>query len=198
MKKIILASSSNTRRQMLEQARVSVEAVSPRLDEAAIRAALEAEDAKPRDIADTLAEMKCRKIAERYEGTIVIGSDQVLDLDGRILGKPETLDVARMQLQQLRGRDHKLISAVAVYEDQKPVWRHVGEARLTMRSFSGSYLDSYLIRNWDDIRHCVGAYQIEGEGSRLFAAVDGDYFTILGLPLLPLLNYLSQRGFIPA
>ncbi|MCZ8334170.1 MAG: Maf family protein [Rhodobacteraceae bacterium] len=198
MPHIILASASTIRRQLLENAGVTVDSLPARVDEDTIRAALQAEGAKHRDIADTLAEMKARKLAERHPSSLVIGSDQVLELDGEIWGKPGTPDAARSQLQRLRGRTHKLVSAVVLYDQTKPIWRHVEEASLTMRSFSDGFLDDYVARNWDDIRHSVGAYQLEREGARLFAAVDGNHFTILGLPLLPLLNYLSQRGFIPA
>lgn len=198
MPNIILASASTIRRQLLENAGVTVDALPARVDEDTIRAALQVEGAKHRDIADTLAEMKARKLAERHPSSLVIGSDQVLELDGEIWGKPETPDAARSQLQRLRGRTHRLVSAVVLYDQAKPIWRHVEEASLTMRSFSDGFLDDYVARNWDDIRHSVGAYQLEREGARLFAAVDGNHFTILGLPLLPLLNYLSQRGFIPA
>lgn len=198
MTHIILASASTIRRQMLENAGIRVDALPARVDEDTIRAALEAEGAKPRDIADALAEMKARKLGERHPSSLVIGCDQVLHYDGEIWGKPETPDAARSQLQRLRGRTHRLVSAVVLYEQAKPVWRHVEEASLTMRSFSDGFLDDYIARNWDDIRHSVGAYQLEREGARLFAAVDGNHFTILGLPLLPLLNYLSQRGFISA
>lgn len=198
MPHIILASASTIRRQLLENAGVTVDALPARVDEDTIRAALQAEGAKHRDIADTLAEMKARKLAERHPSSLVIGSDQVLELDGEIWGKPETPDAARSQLERLRDRTHRLVSAVVLYDQAKPIWRHVEEASLTMRSFSDGFLDDYVARNWDDIRHSVGAYQLEREGARLFAAVDGNHFTILGLPLLPLLNYLSQRGFIPA
>ena len=198
MTHIILASASTIRRQMLENAGIRVDALPARVDEDTIRAALEAEGAKPRNIADALAEMKARKLGERHPSSLVIGCDQILHYDGETWGKPETPDAARSQLQRLRGRTHRLVSAVVLYEQAKPVWRHVEEASLTMRSFSDGFLDDYIARNWDDIRHSVGAYQLEREGARLFAAVDGNHFTILGLPLLPLLNYLSQRGFISA
>ncbi len=163
-----------------------------------MRAALLADGATPRDIADALAEMKARKLADREPGALVLGCDQVLDCDGEAWGKPESADAARAQLAILRGRTHRLYSAAVLYDAQEPVWRHVGEVRLTMRMFSDSYLDAYLARNWPDVASSVGGYKLESEGARLFDRIEGDYFSVLGMPLLPLLGYLAQRGFIAA
>ncbi len=195
---LILASASPTRGQMLQAAGIDVAQHPARLDEDAIRAALEAEKTSPREIADALAEMKARKIADRHPGACVIGCDQVLEFQGRAWGKPGSRDAARAQLIALRGGTHLLHSAIVLYHDAKPVWRHVGEVRLTMRVFSDSYADGYLARNWESIRESVGGYKIEEEGVRLFSRIEGDHFTLLGLPLLPLIDYLSQRGFIPS
>lgn len=195
---ILLASASEIRLSLLRAANVPATAQPARIDEDSIRAALEAEGASPRDLADTLAEMKARKIAEKQPAALVLGCDQVLEMKGRIFAKPETPEDARAQLCALRGQTHRLLSAAVLYENGQPVWRHVGQARLTMRDFSDGYLDDYLTRNWDSIRHAVGCYKLEEEGIRLFSAVEGDHFTILGLPLLPLLSYLGARGLIPA
>ena len=193
---MILASSSPIRLQMLRAAGLTVDAIAPRVDEATIRDALVAEGAHPRDIADTLAEMKARKVAEKHSDALVLGCDQVLALDRQTFAKPETPDQARAQLRQLRGQSHKLLSAIVAYENAEPVWRHVAEVRLTMHAISDSYLDDYVTRTWDSIRHSVGCYKIEEEGVRLFSAISGDHFTILGLPLLPLLAWAGTRGMI--
>jgi septum formation protein len=158
--------------------------------------ALLAAGAKSRDVADTLAELKARKVADKRPGDLVLGCDQVLEFEGAVFVKPETQDEARDHLRQLRGKSHRLLSAIVAYEDAQPVWRHVAEARLTMHHISDAYLDEYVTRNWNSIRHSVGGYKIEEEGVRLFSAITGDHFTILGMPLLPLLAWLGTRGMI--
>lgn len=193
---LFLASASPIRLALLQNAGLTVTAHPARIDEESVRAALAADHAKARDVADTLAELKARKVAERNPTSLVLGCDQVLVVADQIWSKPHNLDDARKQLQVLRGRTHQLHSAVVLYHHAQPIWRHIGSAKLTMHDLSDSYLDGYLSRNWPAVAQSVGAYQIEHEGIRLFSAVEGDYFTILGLPLLPLLSYLALRGFI--
>lgn len=181
---------------MLRQAGVVFEAVPARVDEAALREAMQAEEAPARDIADALAEMKARKVGTKHPERLVLGCDQVLVHRGDILAKPESRDEARDQLRRLRGDRHQLLSAAVIFEDGAPVWRHVGQVSLTMRDFSDAYLEGYLDRNWNSIRDSVGGYKLEEEGVRLFSRVHGDYFCVLGLPLLELLAYLGQREVI--
>ncbi|MEO8529776.1 MAG: Maf family protein [Deltaproteobacteria bacterium] len=191
-----LASTSVTRREMLEKAGVAVTCHAPRVDERMIRDAMLAEGATPRDIADALAEAKARKIGSKFPTGLTLGADQVLDLKGKLFSKPETPEAAIAQLSELRGEMHSLFSAAVIYEDGKPVWRHISEARLYMRDVSTDYISDYVGRNWPGIGASVGAYKIEEEGVRLFHRIDGDHFTILGLPLLPLLSWFGVRGLI--
>lgn len=194
---LILASGSEIRAQLLRQAGVSFDVAPARVDEDMMRDALLAEEASPRDIADALAEMKARKVSEKHPGRLVLGCDQVLDHRGALLSKPQTSDDAIRQLSQLRGDRHTLLSAAVICEDGKPIWRHVGVVRLRMHDVSDEYLQAYVTRNWESIRHAVGAYKLEEEGVRLFSRIDGDYFTVLGLPLLELLSYLTLREDLP-
>lgn len=193
---IILASGSAIRAQLLRKAGVSFEVTVPRIDEDAIKASMVAEAAKPRDIADALAEMKARKVSDKTPGAMVLGCDQVLDFGGTLLSKPLSTEDALNQLTAMRGARHMLLSAAVIYQDGQPIWRHVGQVRLRMRDVSDAYLQAYVGRNWDSIRHAVGGYKLEEEGVRLFASIDGDYFNVLGMPLLPLLNFLTLRGVI--
>ncbi|QUJ76178.1 septum formation protein Maf [Sulfitobacter albidus] len=194
---ILLASGSEIRAQMLRQAGVAFEVEVARIDEEMITLSLITEGASPRDVADTLAEMKARKVSERHPAALVIGCDQVLDHRGKMLSKPTSPDEAIRQLTDLRGDRHTLMSAAVIYENGKPVWRHVGTVRLRMREASDAFITDYVDRNWDSIRHAVGAYKLEEEGVRLFSRIDGDYFNVLGMPLLELLNYLTLRGDLP-
>ena len=195
---IILASGSATRAQMLHKAAIPFEKVMPRIDEEAIKSALVSEGAKPRDIADALAEAKARKIGNKHPEGLVIGCDQVLDHRGRLLSKPGSPDEAISQLTQLQADTHSLLSAAVIYEGGSPVWRHVGQVRLRMRPLSDEYIGDYVSRNWDSVRHSVGGYKLEEEGVRLFSGIDGSYFDVLGMPLTELLNYLILRGAIDA
>ena len=191
---LILASGSEIRAQLLKNAGVDFEVSVARVDEETIRASLQAEKASPRDIADTLAELKAQRVAARHPDALVIGCDQVLALGQDIYSKPQNPEDALSQLKSLRGQKHQLLSAAVIYGEGKPLWRHVGVVRLYMRDASDDYLADFVARNWDSIQHAVGAYKLEEEGVRLFTRIEGDYFNVLGLPLLELLSYLTLRG----
>jgi septum formation protein len=197
-REIVLASGSRARREMLAAAGVHFTVQAADVDEPAIRARMRKVDAnvEPKRIAAVLAAAKAEDVSGKKSGSLIIGADQVLALDRELLSKAPSLAAAREALRKLRGRTHELHSAVAFAENGKITWAHVGTARLTMRDFSDAFLDDYLLRAGDRVGHSVGAYELEGLGVQLFDKIEGDYFTVLGLPLLPVLAELRQRGII--
>lgn len=193
---IILASASAVRSALLRAAGVPIAVDAAAIDEIEAKASLRAAQATAAAIAEALAELKAQRVSRRHPRGLVIGADQVLECDGVILDKPADLAEARRQLLALRGRRHQLLSAVVLVRDGQRLWHHVGRADLLMREFSEQFLDDYLRSVGDAALSSVGSYQIEGLGAQLFASIDGDYFTVLGLPLLPLLDILREHGVL--
>lgn len=190
---LVLASSSAARRTMLSAAGVQFEVVAPRVDEDAAKDAIGARGLNARDLADALAELKAMRVSTSRPGDIVLGCDQTLMIDnGVMLDKPGN-DVTT-HLHMLSGKTHFLFSAVVAVENGQPVWRCVEKATLTMRALSDTFIQEYVAKEAAFIAGCVGGYRIEGLGAQLFSRMEGSYFTVLGLPLLPLLAWLRVRG----
>jgi nucleoside triphosphate pyrophosphatase len=196
--RLLLASKSAARRAMLEQAGIAFEAVEAELDEEAAKLGLEAAGFDPRGVAEELAQLKALS-AEAGPDDLVLGADQTLELDdGTMLGKPRSREEALAQLKEMSGRTHLLHSAAVVVEDGETIWWQSESVALTMRPLGDQFLRDYLDREWEQIRWSVGGYRIEGLGVQLFERIEGSHFAILGLPLLPLLHYLRERGVLKA
>ena len=194
--RLVLASTSPYRRKMLEAAGLAFEVLAPDVDEADLKHCLATRAPKPGAVAEALARAKAEAVSARHPDAVVIGADQVLALDDELFDKPGDLAAARAQLERLRGKTHRLVSAVALARAGEVHWTHVDEAVLTMRPFSPAFLDRYLAHAGAGLGQIVGAYEIEGPGIQLFERVAGDHFTIIGLPLVPLLAELRARGAI--
>jgi len=167
-----------------------------RVDEEAIRDSLRADGASPRDMADALGEMKSLKVQEKRPDAVVIGSDQILAIGGEVLGKPADRDDAARQLLRLQGQQHVLFSSAVVHFEGQPIWRSVGQARLRMHAMDPEEIDRYLLKAWPEVAGSVGAYHAEGYGARLFSRIEGDWFSVLGLPLLDLCSFFRLRGWL--
>lgn len=192
--KVILASKSQSRAALLAGAGVEFETAGSGVDEHAAKLALLGEGATPREVADALAELKAVKVSRARPGALVIGADQTLDLGGVLYDKADTVEEARLRLTDFRGKTHKLHAAVVVALDGAPIWRELPSASLTMRDFSDAFLDAYMARYGEEVLSSVGCYQLENGGMQLFSDIRGDYHTILGLPLLGLLDLLRRYG----
>ena len=194
--RIVLASGSRFRRAMLEAAGVDIDVAPAEIDERAVEQPLEGSGASPEDLAQVLAEAKALEVSERQPGRLVLGCDQTLSLGDELFHKPEDMEDARRHLLKLSGRTHQLNSAAVLARNGAALWRHVGIARLTMRRLEPAFIGRHLARVGPMALNSVGAYQIEGEGVQLFEKIEGDHFTIVGLPLLPLLGELRELGAI--
>ncbi len=195
---IYLASASVTRARLLAEAGIPVTVEPAAVDEEEIKAAFHAAKASANDCAAALAEAKAARISARHPEALVIGADQMLECNGVWFDKPRDLDHARAHLRALRGKRHSLISATAVLRGGTVLWHGIDRADLVMRGFSDEFLHHYLVAAGDDVLGSVGAYRLEGLGAQLFERIDGDFFTILGLPLLPLLDFLRGHGALAA
>ena len=193
---LILASGSATRAKMLRDAGVPIEVAVPAIDEVELKASLSVSGATAARAAETLAEMKAQRVAPRLPGRLVLGCDQMLECDGVWLDKPASRDDAREQLKRLRGKSHSLVTGAVLVRDEQRLWHVIDRAELRMRNFSDAFLEEYLAKAGDDVLGSVGTYQLEGLGAQLFDRVSGDFFTILGLPLLPVLAILREHGLV--
>lgn len=190
---LILASQSASRRAMLDAAGVAYTAIPARVDEDGVKAAMAGQPA--RDVADALAELKALKVSQAHPQALVLGSDSIVALaDGTLLDKPADRADAAAHLRAMAGGTHDLWSAAVIAEAGRPVWRHVERARLVVRPFSEGFTDTYLDKEWPAIAGCVGCFRIEGPGVQLFHRIEGSHFTVLGMPLLPVLDFLRVRG----
>lgn len=192
MTRLILASASASRAGLLAAAGVAFDVVLARIDEDAVKAS----GLEPHAVAAMLAELKAGEVSASHPGRLVLGADQVLVADGMLMSKAGTRADAADQLRRLRGKRHGLISALALVRDGRTIWQHLDQATLAMRSLSDGFLESYLDAEGDAVLSSVGCYRLEGMGAQLFDSVEGDYFSILGLPLLPLLSALRGFGVI--
>lgn len=192
---VILASGSASRRAVLAAAGIEAEAIKPNVDEDSIKAALRADGASVRDQAMALAELKAVKISRTRPG-LVIGGDQMLNLSEVAFDKPKDLAEAKSHLQRLSGQPHHLETALVICQNGEPIWRHLARPKLKVRILSDAFIDDYIEACGKALLSTVGAYQLEGRGAQLFETIEGDFFSILGLPLLPLLEYFRTRGIL--
>ena len=195
--KLVLASASASRRALLTAAGVDCLFEAAQVDEEELKTSLRAEGVSAAETAEALGELKARHVSRRHPGALVIGADQMLDCEGTWFDKPPDLDHAAGHLRALSGRTHSLWSAICVVRDDQRLWHHVEEAKLTMRPLGEDFIRGYLEAVGETACSSVGAYQLEGRGAQLFERIQGDYFTILGLPLLPLLDFLRNHGAVP-
>ena len=193
---IILASKSQIRSELLRKAGLKITVFDANIDEQEVKFSYMNEGYSARDLADVLADMKAKKLSCKYLDKLVIGCDQIMECNGQILSKASNPTDLVDQLKVLRNKSHTLYSACVVYIANKAEWRFIGSATITMRNLSDEYIYKYVDDNWNEVKHCIGGYQIENSGISFLSKISGDYFSILGLPIIQLIDYLVKRGVL--
>ena len=193
---IILASKSQTRSELLLKAGLKFTAIDANIDEKEAKSSYINKGYSARELADILAAMKAKKLSCKHLDKLVIGCDQIMECNGQILSKANNPTDLADQLKFLRSKSHTLYSACVVYFANKAEWRFIGSATITMRNLSDEYISKYVDDNWDEVKQCVGGYKIENSGISFLSKINGDYFSILGLPIIQLLDYLVNRGVL--
>lgn len=195
--KIILGSTSPVRQELLQNAALEFQSVASRIDEDRIRSAAENGNLTNQQMAAVLAREKARDVSQRHPGALVIGCDQVMEVEGQMICKPRDRYEGKSQLSMLSGRTHQVHSSVSIYENSVEQWNFTGTAHLSVKTLTDREIDAYLGRVWKQVQHCPGCYMLEKQGAWLFRKLEGDYFTVLGLPVIELLTYLEGRGISP-
>jgi len=191
---LILASSSTARATLLRNAGIVFEIYPPKIDEQMITESMISENLSRRDMADHLAEMKASKVASKFPDSFIIGSDQILEFQGQVISKPQSKAELFAQLQAFQNETHRLFTSAVIYYENRPIWRHISKVDVSFRFLPDTVLTAYIDQFWDHNRYSVGGYRLEAEGVQLIRRINGDYFSVLGLPLLEVLNFLSLRG----
>lgn len=194
--KFILASASSSRASLLQKAKIPFTAIPAAVDEETVKDALLARNTPLADIADALAELKAQRISASHPQDLVLGADQILVFQNALISKAPDMKAAEALLKQMRGQPHRLVSAMVLAKGGSPIWRYRAHADLTMRDFSDAFLEDYLRQEGESLLPGVGCYKLEGLGAQLFSRIEGDYFSILGLPLVPLLAELRNQGVL--
>lgn len=191
---LILASSSLARATLLRNAGILFETYPPKIDEQLIKKSMVSEGLSARDMADQLAEMKASKVASKFANSFILGSDQIIEFQGQLVSKPSDKKDLFLNLKAFQNKTHHLYTAAVIYFEARPIFRHISKADVSFRALTDETLATYIDKFWDCIQYCVGGYRIEAEGIQLIRKINGDHFSVMGLPLLEVVNFLSLRG----
>ena len=194
--RIVLASSSQIRSRLLNNAGIQHDVQKAVIDEEAVKASLESQGVSPRNIVDALADIKAKKIANQFSDAFTIGCDQIIVFQNKIFSKPKTKADMTLQIETMKGQSHEVLSAAVIYQGNLPIWRYIAQTKVTLRVLPSKYIKTYVDEHWETTRNCVGCYEVEKNGAKIIKNIEGDFFNILGMPLLEILDFLEIHGIL--